>query len=173
MPAFGFPLICLVGAVVAGPAPPPRSGSITWLPDGTTLAVANLDADSVTLVATEPLSKLAEIAVGRHPRSVAAGNDGKTLFVSLPETNQLVWVDLERRQKAGRTAGSRRPFRRGCSPIGKQALRGGCLCSPDQRSGHGHSKRSTGSCPWRQHLGVYRFHLTADVFTSCTSSPAS
>lgn len=98
MSTVGLCLVCLIGAAEA---PPPRSGSITWLRDGTTLAVANLDADSITLVGTNPFSKLAEIVVGRHPRSVAAGSDGKTLFVSLPETDRLVWVDLGRREKVG------------------------------------------------------------------------
>ena len=101
MPTAGLSFACLACAMVVQAAPPPRSGSITWLRDGTTLAVANLDADSVTLVGTDPFSKLDEIAVGQHPRSVAAGSDGKTLFVSLPETDQVIWVDLERRRKAG------------------------------------------------------------------------
>ena len=72
--------------------------------------MANLDADSITLVGTNPLAKLAEIAVGRHPRCVAAANDGKTLFVSLPETDQLVWVDLGRRRKAGELEAPGGPF---------------------------------------------------------------
>jgi YVTN family beta-propeller protein len=80
------------------------------VPDGTTLAVANLDADSVTLVSTRPLSKLAEIAVGGHPRSVSASSDGKTLFVCLPEMSQLVWVDIERRQKVGQRSVPGGPF---------------------------------------------------------------
>lgn len=110
MPALGFSLICLAGAVVAGPTPAPRSGSITWLTDGVTLAVANLDTDTVTLVATDPLARLAEIHVGRHPRSVAASRDGKTLLVTLPETSELVWVDLQRRRKTGQLPVPGGPF---------------------------------------------------------------
>jgi YVTN family beta-propeller protein len=109
MSVIGLSLVWL-GAAVAGPTSAPRSGSMTWLQDGTTLAVANLDADSVTLVATEPFSKLAEISVGRHPRSVAACHDGNTLYVSLPETSQLVWVDLDGRRMAGHMPGPGGPF---------------------------------------------------------------
>lgn len=101
MPTVGPFLVCLISAAAGDSVPPPRSGSITWLRDGTTLAVANLDADSITLVGTAPFSKLAEIAVGRNPRSVAAGADGKTLFVSSPETDYLVLVDLGQRRKTG------------------------------------------------------------------------
>ena len=101
LPTVGISFVCLACATVIQAEPPPRSGSITWLRDGATLAVANLDADSVTLVGTDPFSKLDEIVVGQHPRSVAAGRGGKTLFVSLPETDQLVWVDLVRRRKVG------------------------------------------------------------------------
>ena len=63
----GLPFNCLACALVIQTASPPRSGSITWLPDGTTLAVANLDADSVTLVGTDPFSRLDEIVGGPHP----------------------------------------------------------------------------------------------------------
>jgi len=110
MSTVGLSLGCLMWAAAADAVPPPRSGSITWLRDGTTLAVANLDADSVTLVGTRPFMKFAEIEVGRHPRSVAAGSDGKTLFVSLPETDRLVWVDIARRQKAGELQTPGGPF---------------------------------------------------------------
>ncbi len=110
MPTTALSLACLTWAAVVQAAPPTRSGSITWLRDGMTLAVANLDADSISLVATGPFSKLAEIEVGRHPRSVAAGHDGKTLFVSLPEADQLVWVDLKQRRKVAELRVSGGPF---------------------------------------------------------------
>ncbi len=102
MPAVGLALVLLAGAgAVAAAAPAPRSGSITWLRSGRILAVANPDADSVTLIGTQPLEKLAEISVGGHPRAVAACSDGQTLCATLPETDQLIWVDLERKQEAG------------------------------------------------------------------------
>lgn len=110
MTTAGLSFACLACAMVIQAAPPPRSGSITWLWDDTTLAVANLDADSVTLVGTDPFSKLDEIEVGQHPRSVAAGCDGKTLFVSSPETDQIVWVDLARRRKVGELKTPGGPF---------------------------------------------------------------
>ncbi len=108
MPAIGLSFICLAVAVTA--APPARSGSITWLRSGRTLAVANPDADSVTLVGTEPLEKPVEIPVGGQPRAVAAGSDGKTLCVTLPETDRLVWVDLDQRQKSNQLQTPGGPF---------------------------------------------------------------
>ena len=97
MTAISLPLAFLTAVAVVGANSAPRGGSITWLPDGKTLAVANFDAGSITLVGTRPLSKLVEIAVDGHPRSVAASRDGQRLFVSLAETDQLLWMDLQQR----------------------------------------------------------------------------
>jgi YVTN family beta-propeller protein len=96
--------------MVVQATPPPRSGSITWLQDGTTLAVANLDADSVTLVGTDPLVKLDEVTVGPHPRSVTAACDGKTLFVSLPEIDRVARLDLRLRRNTGQLRVTGGPF---------------------------------------------------------------
>lgn len=136
LPTVGISFVCLACATVIQAEPPPRSGSITWLRDGATLAVANLDADSVTLVGTDPFSKLDEIVVGQHPRSVAAGRGGKTLFVSLPETDQLVWVDLVRRRKVGELQIPGGPFAILAPPPGREAIRCDSLQSPHQRGGY-------------------------------------
>jgi YVTN family beta-propeller protein len=94
-------LACLVLSSGVEVARPTHSSSITRLRDGTGLAVANLDAHSVTVLTTWPFLKQAEIPVGQHPRSVAASRDGRTLLVTLPDADRVVCVDLRKRQKTG------------------------------------------------------------------------
>jgi YVTN family beta-propeller protein len=110
MTAAALSFLCLFSTATLPPAAATRSGSIVWLQDGTTLAVANLDSNTITLVGTDPFVKLDEVTVGRHPRSLAASHDGRWLFVSLAETDRVVRVDLSQRRRAGSLRVSGGPF---------------------------------------------------------------
>ncbi|MBN1669128.1 MAG: hypothetical protein JW862_18685 [Anaerolineales bacterium] len=69
------------------------SHALALTADGTTLAVANPDSNSVTLVNTSNLSVTAEITVGSEPRSVAIL--GRRAFVANQGSDSLTILDLD------------------------------------------------------------------------------
>ena len=82
-----------IAVVTLGPpteVPPSASGPLALSPDGSTLAVANGDSGSVSLVATADL-EVTEIEVGADPRGVAFTNDGARLLVTCRDEGEL-WV---------------------------------------------------------------------------------
>lgn len=81
--------------VLALPAPgkPAKSSPLVFSPDEQQLWMVNPDSDSVTLfslTASNPV-KVAEVSVGKHPRTVATCLNGTLLFVTCQAANQL-WV---------------------------------------------------------------------------------
>ncbi len=64
--------------------PQPRKVAVApaITPDGRVLAVANADADSLTLLDTAMLAVLAEVSVGRSPRAVAIDAAGERASVT-------------------------------------------------------------------------------------------
>ena len=64
--------------------PPAKSSLLALNPAGTELWVANPDANSVSVlgVNSNGVSKLAEISVGRHPRTLAFSPDGGRVHVA-------------------------------------------------------------------------------------------
>ncbi|PYJ05712.1 MAG: hypothetical protein DME25_07980 [Verrucomicrobia bacterium] len=70
---------------------PAKSGLLALNPAQTELWVANPDSDSVSalLVTSNSLVKLAEIPVGRQPRTLAFSPDGARVYVGCQGTNEL------------------------------------------------------------------------------------
>lgn len=96
--------------LLAAADPPLRSGPITWLGDGKTLALSYADARAVVLVETRPLRGLALITVPGSPRAVSTGSGGRTLYASLPERDLVISIDLLERRVSGEIAVRGGPF---------------------------------------------------------------
>jgi YVTN family beta-propeller protein len=105
-----------VVAHVLGPptaVPPSKSSLLALNPVETELWIANPDSDSVSVFAvnSNSLVKLAEIPVGRQPRTLAFSPDGARVYVACQGTNEL-WV----LNAGGRTVTGRIPV--GHQPVG-------------------------------------------------------
>lgn len=89
---------------------PTRSGPLALDSSSSELWVVNPDSNSVSVVALGPGTPVAEIPVGREPRSVALSNDGARAFVACAD-DDAVWV-IDRRQRSvqRRLPLGRRPF---------------------------------------------------------------
>lgn len=74
------------------------STPLALAPNGTELWVVNPDADSVSVVDTVRLRKLAEIPVGRHPWGLAFAPDGHQLYVLNRQDGSLSVIDPASRQ---------------------------------------------------------------------------
>lgn len=74
------------------------SAPLALAPNGAELWVVNPDADSVSVVDTVRLSKLAEISVGRHPWGLAFTPDGGHLYVVNRQSGSLSVIDTASRQ---------------------------------------------------------------------------
>jgi YVTN family beta-propeller protein len=80
-------------------APSPRSvrrssSSIALTTDGSTLLVVNPDSNSLSLVDTNRQNVLAEIPVGRDPRTVAVDEAGQRAYTANRGSNSVSVVDL-------------------------------------------------------------------------------
>ena len=83
------------------------------------LAVANSTGSQVTLIDPVGLEVLRKLEVGPEPEDVAFSRDGKTLFVSLPTSKQVVAVSVDSGKPAGEPITlDRKPLRMVMSPDG-------------------------------------------------------
>jgi YVTN family beta-propeller protein len=94
-------LVSLIGVLfpthAAFQTPPPAkrsSSAIALTPNGETLAVVNPDSNTLTLIATASLEKLAEVQVGVDPRTVAIDAAGTYAYVANRGSGTLSVVDL-------------------------------------------------------------------------------
>jgi YVTN family beta-propeller protein len=100
------------------PVPPTRSSLLTLNPSGTELWVVNPDANSVSVlsVTSDTVTKLAEITVGRQPRTLAFSRDGARVFVACQGTNELWVVNAPARNVSGRIPVGHQPYGVAVSP---------------------------------------------------------
>lgn len=98
--------------------PPSKSSLLALNPAGTELWVANPDADSVSVlsVASNTVTKLVEIPVGRQPRTLAFSPDGTRVFVACQGTNELWVLNAAGRSVAGRIPVGHQPYGVAVSP---------------------------------------------------------
>jgi YVTN family beta-propeller protein len=98
--------------------PPAKSSLLALNPAGTELWVVNPDANSVSVLAvsSNSVTKLAEISVGRHPRTLAFSADGGRVYVACQETNELWVVDTAARNVVRRVAVGHKPYGVAVSP---------------------------------------------------------
>lgn len=68
-------------------------------PDGSTIAVANLNDDSISLIDVAASRESARIPVGKAPVQVSWRPDGNTLYVTLRDEDAVAVVDASTRQK--------------------------------------------------------------------------
>lgn len=64
--------------------------------NGSTLYVANGDANTVSVINAKDRKVVKEIAVGKEPRELALSADGSTLYVTCRYANSVEWVDIKR-----------------------------------------------------------------------------
>ncbi len=81
------------------PTPPPSyfssaSGALTLSPDGSRLAAVNPDSDSITIVAAQSLTVLAEAPVGDEPRTASFTPDGTLALVANQGAGTISFVDV-------------------------------------------------------------------------------
>ena len=98
--------------------PPSRSSLLALNPAGTELWVVNPDANSVSVlsVASNTLTKVAEVAVGRQPRTLAFSRDGGRVFVACQGANELWVLNAATRSVAGRISVGHQPYGVAVSP---------------------------------------------------------
>jgi len=92
--------------------PPSRSSLLALNPAGTELWVVNPDANSVSVlsVASNTLTKVTEIAVGRQPRTLVFSRDGGRVFVACQGVNELWVLNATAHSVAGRIAVGHQPY---------------------------------------------------------------
>ena len=104
----------IVVHVLASPTatPPSKSSLLALNPAGTELWVVNPDANSVSVLSvnTNGVAKLAEIVVGRQPRTLAFSPDGARVYVACQGTNELWALDAVARNVVRRIAVGHEPY---------------------------------------------------------------
>jgi len=97
---------------------PARSSLLALNPAETELWVVNPDANSVSVlsVASNTLTKVTEIAVGRQPRTLAFSRDGGRVFVACQDVNELWVLNATARSVAGRITVGHQPYGVAVSP---------------------------------------------------------
>lgn len=103
----------LLAAALPPPAaaasqPPPPSRAIALTPDGDTLLAVNPDSNSLTLVDTATQAVIAEVAVGRDPRTVAVA--GGRAYVANRGSRTVSVVDIDRRETVAELEAGYRPY---------------------------------------------------------------
>ena len=100
------------------PVPPARSSLLALNPSGKELWVVNPDANSVSVltVTSNTLTKVAEITVGRQPRTLAFSCDGARVFVACQSTNELWVLNAAGRGVDGRIPVGHQPYGVALSP---------------------------------------------------------
>jgi YVTN family beta-propeller protein len=98
--------------------PPSKSSLLALNPAETQLWVANPDSDSVSglALASNTVTKLVEIPVGRQPRTMAFSPDGARLYVACQGTNELWVLNVAGRSVAGRIVVGHQPYGVAVSP---------------------------------------------------------
>ncbi len=98
--------------------PPAKSSLLALNPAGTELWVVNPDANSASVmgVNTNGVIKLAEIPVGRHPRTLAFSPDGERVYVACQGTNELWVLDTAARTVLRRIPVGHQPYGVAVSP---------------------------------------------------------
>ena len=116
----------VVAHVLAPPTAvrPSKSSLLALNPAETELWVANPDSDSVSVlgVNTNGVVKLAEIPVGRQPRTLAFSPDGARVYVACQGTNELWVLDAAPRNVIGRVPVGHQPYGVAVSPANGRIL---------------------------------------------------
>jgi len=94
------------------PLPPGRSSMLALHPAETELWVANPDSDSLSVMTITPdgLTKAAEIAVGKNPRTIAFSPNGSRVYVTCQDSNELWVIEAAARTVARKIAVGHRPY---------------------------------------------------------------
>jgi YVTN family beta-propeller protein len=86
--------------------------------DGKTVFVSNADSDSLAVVRLET-GEVKVIAAGSHPQGGVLSLDGKWLYLTSTNGNQVLIVDTERLEVAGKIDTGKGPARIAITPDGK------------------------------------------------------
>ena len=92
----GFLAIAIMTHSIAGCSlrfEPDSSTTILLSQDGGTLYIANPDSGSVSVLDVGSNTKLAEIPVGKTPRTIALSPNGERLLVTCQESNHVAVID--------------------------------------------------------------------------------
>lgn len=91
---------------------PAASRPLGLNPTETELWVVNPDSDSVSVLSVieNRLTKLAEISVGRHPRTLAFNSEGSRVYVACQHTNEVWVLDAISRTVLRRIAVGHQPY---------------------------------------------------------------
>ena len=105
-------------------AKPAKSSSIAFSPDEQQLWSVNPDSDSITLfdVTGTNAAKIAEIPVGKLPRTVAASSDGRHVFITCQEANQVWVLNAATRTLNRKIVAGHQPYGVAVSPVTGQAI---------------------------------------------------
>lgn len=117
-----LPALIVINAVAASGLQQlnsPSGGTMIGItPDGRTVVTVNPDSNSVTLIDTQTLDVIVEIAVGVDPRSVAISPDGTSAVVANQGSDSVSVVDLVAQSAVDFPVGDR-PVGVGIAPNGR------------------------------------------------------
>jgi YVTN family beta-propeller protein len=162
-----------------------HSSSIVLSADGSTLYVADPDADAVSVLSVKGRSLTREIALSKAPpavdangdftpavmpRELALSPDGRTLFVTGRRSGKLYAVDLESFSVAGSVAVGSEPMGVVVSPDGKAVFvacsEDGTVVRVDSRTFSVTSSADVGAKPWALALASGGSRLLVSHFLS-------
>jgi YVTN family beta-propeller protein len=103
-----------------------RPAGVAFAPDGQRAAVAHWFGYDLAILEVGPsaLKVVGRVEVGPEPRGVAIDPDGKTAYVAVGVANEVVRVDLDRKEVTGRLAVGREPRGLALSPDGSRLVVG-------------------------------------------------
>lgn len=114
------------GAVLAEIPTGDRPAGVAFSPDGTRAAVTHWYGYDLAIlgVGSSSLEVVGRVEVGPEPRGVAIGLDGRTAYVAVGASNEVVRVDLDAAKVTGRLSVGREPRGLALTPDGKLLLVG-------------------------------------------------
>jgi YVTN family beta-propeller protein len=103
-----------------------KPAGVALSPDGTRGAVTHWYGYDLAIleVGSERLKVAGRVEVGPEPRGVVIAHDGRTVYVAVGVSNEVVRVDLESRQVTGRLTVGREPRGLALTPDGSRLLIG-------------------------------------------------
>ncbi len=94
------------GEIAVGKSP----SGLAVTPDGTTLLVANREADSVSVVDIAARREVARIPVGKHPFGLTLDAEGRRAYTANVTGDDVSVIDVPARREIGRVKTGERPY---------------------------------------------------------------
>lgn len=94
------------GEIAVGKSP----SGIAVTPDGSTILVANREANSVSVVDVATAQEVAAVPVGEHPFGLTLSADGHRAYTANVVSDDVSAIDVRARREVGRVRTGKRPY---------------------------------------------------------------